>query len=163
MADYQVLKITGLDNVLSTLQKLPQEVASTKRGGPVALSLRKGAKVFVEEARKNLERVKEPNTTGLLSKAIVVRRAKSMKTNGERMSVRISKKKYPNRSERKKKGMPDTTLKAGQILEYGSSRQRARPWLRPTFAAKKEDALNTVVEDLKKRVDKLAKKHLGGG
>lgn len=153
------VKIDGLDNVLRTLQKLPADVVSNKRGGVVLQSLRKGAQVLVKEAKSNLDKISTPDT-GLLKKNVVTRRNRKFAGNGEHLKVRVSRKKYPGRKQ--SQGMPDTTLKVGQILEYGSSRQPARPWFRPAFHSKKNEVVKVATDDLKQRIDKLAKQHLGG-
>jgi HK97 gp10 family phage protein len=155
------LKITGLDGVLEMLLKMPPEIVS-KRGGPVKTALRKGASVIAKQARANLRAVTnnqtasgEKESTGLLAKSIVVTRGKAPTTgNGERYLVRVKGKTYA------RKGKVVTTKKTAQLLEYGSSKQPAEPWLRPAFASKATEAINTVVRELPKEIDKAAQKYL---
>jgi hypothetical protein len=97
----------------------------------------------------------EKESTGLLAKSIVVTRGKAPTTgNGERYLVRVKGKTYA------RKGKVVTTKKTAQLLEYGSSKQPAEPWLRPAFASKATEAINTVVRELPKEIDKAAQKYL---
>lgn len=153
------VKMTGLEGVLYTLRSLPPEIVS-KRGGPVRAALRKGAVVIFKEAQKNLQSVTNNATeegkkvsTGLLLKNLVVTRGKEpIGTKGERYLVRVRRKVY------QRNGKPVSTLKTGQILEYGSVKQTAEPWLRPAFAATAPKAIQTVETELLKSIDRIVKK-----
>lgn len=142
--------ITGVDNVLKTLRSLPPEVVS-KRGGPVKLALAKGARLIRNEVKKNLQRVVSTDeSTGLLYKNIIASRGKQpYGTKGERYLVRVKRKVYPDRQ-----GKPVTTLKTANILEYGSEKQSAQPFIRPAATAKAQEAINVITTDLVKRIDK---------
>lgn len=148
-------KIQGLEGVLKTLQELPAEIVS-KNGGPVKLALKKGALVIKDEVSKNLQTAINQDgeaSTGLLEANVIASRGKAPATGkGERYLVRVKRKTYPG-----KKGAP-TTLKSAQILEYGSSRQKARPYIRPAFEAKGKEAIDTVVTDLNDRIQRIVKR-----
>lgn len=150
--------IKGADNVLKTLQSLPPEVVS-KRGGAVKLALAKGARLIRNEVKKNLQRtIKTDESTGLLEKNIIASRGKQpYGTKGERYLVRVKRKTYPDRD-----GRPVTTLKTANILEYGSEKQEPAPFIRPAAQAKAQEAINVIVNDLVKRVDKIASSMLKG-
>lgn len=152
-------KLSGVDGIIQTLRSLPPEIVS-KRGGPVKLALAKGARVIRDEAKKNLLASIARNgdeSTGLLEKNIIVSRGKAPNSgNGERYLVRVKRKTYERPDNAG--GKPVTTLKTAHLLEYGSEHQPATPWLRPAFAATKEKATNTVIDDLKLRIDKVVAK-----
>lgn len=159
MADYSgVLELKGIDGVLRTLEQLPPEVVS-KAGGPVKRALRKGALVLLQEAALNLARATDnlstddQDNTGLLLSALVATRGKAPSGgNGERYLVRVRKLKY-NRPG------PDTNTRAtASWLEYGSEKQPAEPWLRPAFAAKAQQAIQTVETELVKDVDRVVRR-----
>lgn len=161
MANPVEVKLTGVDGVLATLKSLPPEVVS-KRGGPVKSALRKGAVVIFKQAKANLQAA-VANTddegkrlsTGLLEKNLVVTRGKQPTgSKGERYLVRVRRKSYPDR----KGGAVATTLKTAQILEYGSSKQPAEPWLRPAFQSMASTAIKTVEVELVKAIDRVVKK-----
>ena len=153
------IQMQGLDGVLESLRTLPPEVVS-KNGGPVKTALRTGARLIAYEAKKNL-RVAVSNTddeskkysTGLLMENVVVRRGKKPTgSNGEKVLVSIKNKRY------ERKGKEVTTRKTASLLEYGSSKQPAEPWLRPAFNSKAQEAISTIESDLKKRIEKIVAK-----
>lgn len=152
-------KLSGVEGIIKTLRSLPPEIVS-KRGGPVKLALAKGARVIRDEAKKNLLSAIAINgdvSTGFLEKNLIVSRGKAPNDGkGERYLVRVKRKTYerPNGA----KGRPATTLKTAHLLEYGSEHQPATPWLRPAFAATRQKATDTVIEDLKSRIDKIVAK-----
>lgn len=158
--------IKGLDGVLATLQSLPPEIVS-KRGGPVKRALRRGALVIHREAKINLERAVANATeegkrlsTGLLVQNLIVTRGKQpFGTKGERYLVRVRRKSY------NRKGKAVTTLQTANLLEYGSSKQPAEPWLRPAFEAKAREAIATteaaLIKDIARVVRKLGQQNKG--
>lgn len=145
------MNIEGIDGVLKTLESLPKEIVS-KRGGPVARALAKGARLIRDEAKKNLRAqiaVNGDESTGLLEKNVVAKRGKALKTGkGERYLVNVRRKTYPDR-----KGKPVTTRKTASLLEYGSEHQPATPWIRPAVHTKGQTAINVITQDLKRRID----------
>ena len=147
------MNLSGLDGVLKTLKSLPPEVVS-KRGGPVKLALAKGARLLRNEVKKNLRAViSSGESTGLLEKNIIASRGKKPTGgNGERYLVRVKRRTYIDRT-----GKPVTTLKTANILEYGSEKQTAKPFIRPAAVSKAQETINVVTTDLKKRLDKVVK------
>lgn len=154
-----LIRLNGLDGVLQTLQQLPPEVVS-KRGGPVKAALRKGALVILREEALNLARATdslaqiEGESSGLLASSLIVSRGKPpFSGKGERMLVRVKRKTYPGRT-----GRPVTTLQTANLLEYGSEKQPAEPWIRPAFAAKAQTAIRTVEAELLRGVDRVVQR-----
>jgi len=148
------MKIEGLDGVVDTLRSLPPEVVS-KRGGPVKLSLAKGARFMRDRARENLKRqiAMGPTTrsTGELEKRVISSRGKKpFGTKGERYLVRVKKRDYLNAD-----GVRTNPLMTANLMEYGSAHQPARPWLRPVVADHGAAVVTMVSADLKRRVDKV--------
>lgn len=147
------MQLSGVDGILKTLKSLPAEVVS-KRGGPVKLALAKGARLLRNEVKKNLRAViSSGESTGLLEKNIIASRGKPPTGgNGERYLVRVKRRTYIDRT-----GKPVTTLKTANILEYGSEKQTAKPFIRPAAVSKAQETINVVTTDLKKRLDKAVK------
>jgi len=139
-----------MEGVIDLLKSLPAEIVS-KRGGPVKKALRKGALVILQAEKANLnaiiseDRAKgyaEP--TGLLEGSLIVTRGQPPFTGkGERYLVRVKKKVYARRGKR-----PVSTLKVAQLLEYGSSHQPARPFIRAAFKSSAREAIQTVEYEL---------------
>lgn len=155
------VKIKGLEGVLKTLNELPPEIVS-KGGGPVRKALRKAAVVMQKEVKQNLQVIiAQPNvdgeaseSTGLLDQNIVITRGKgSQKINGERYTVRVRNKAYTN-----KKGKRVTTAQNARLLEYGTERRQAHPFIRPAFEAKKGEVLSTFVTEINKDIARIVKK-----
>jgi len=158
------IRLSGLEGVLDSLHQLPPEIVS-KNGGPVKLALAKGARLIRDQARLNLTTVinqARGDSTGLLEKNVVASRGKTvLNGRGERYLVRVRRKAYDGEKigKREKAGKRVTTQKTAHLLEYGSSRQPPRPWLRPAFANTAETALRTIENDLARRIKLLIKKH----
>jgi HK97 gp10 family phage protein len=154
------VEVAGLAGVLDTLKSLPPEIVS-KRGGPVKAALRKGARVILQQAKINLQAAtantsdegKRYSTGFLLKNLVVTRGKKPTGTTGERYLVRVRRKAYSNRA-----GKTITTLATANLLEYGSIKQPAEPWIRPAFQSKAEQAIKTTEAELLKEIDKVVKK-----
>lgn len=152
------VKIEGLNGILETLKKLPPEVVS-KRGGPVKSALRRGALLILKQAKENLQNVTKSTdpekqySTGLLLKNVIATRGKPpQNVRGERYLIRVRRKSYG------RKGLPVSTQKTGRLLEYGSAKQPAEPWLRPALDARGEEAMQVVKRELLKEIDKVTKR-----
>lgn len=150
------LQIHGIDGVLSTLEALPAEVVS-KRGGPVKLALAKGARLLRDQAKDNFRHSVAQggaDSTETTVENIVASRGKApVGTKGERQLVRVKRRSYINA-----KGAKTTTLRAAQLMEYGSATQPARPWLRPAVQRRGSQIIDVVSEDLLKRLDQITKR-----
>lgn len=147
------LKVTGLDNVLDMLQNFPNEVVSV-RGGPVKTALKRAAQVIRKEVAKNLEQTVSDEATGLLAKSLIATRGK---TNGmgEKYVVRFKNLKYTRNS-----GEEVTTRKSGHLLEYGSSKQKPQPYIRPAAKTKAQEAVDVFSKEINKEIEKLTKKYI---
>lgn len=154
------VKLSGLDNVLETLQSLPEDVVS-KRGGPVKAALAKGARFLRDKTKEKLRAAIALNgdeSTGLLLENVIASRGKAPSNGkGERYLVRVKRKSYP-----KKGGETVTTHKTASLLEYGSEHQPATPWLRPAVIQHGQQTINVISDELKRRVDSLVKKRAEG-
>lgn len=146
-------KIEGLPDLLKKLKALPPELVSN-RGGPVRSSLRKAAVVIQKQAKANIDRmVTEGETnesTGLLSKSIIVSRKKPGSFKGERYWVRIK------RSARNREGV--SANKYGGVLEFGEERIPAKAWFRRAWESTRAQALTTFIDDLEKGIKRIEKK-----
>lgn len=162
------VELQGLNGVLETLRKLPPELVS-KRGGVVLRSLKAGARVIRKQAMANLASAigqvsdeGERYSTGLLLRSgLSISRAKlpSGET-GEMVRIRVRRVVYPDRTRRsgRKRGGKLATNDTAWFLEYGTSKQPARPWLRPAFNARAQQAIMTVQTDLVRQIDRVVKK-----
>ena len=155
----EVVTIKGLEGVLDTLKKLPPEIVS-KRGGPVKSALRKAALVIRNEAQANVQKIIDtPNldgerskSIGLLKQNIIASRNPRPNFRGEGYLVRVKRKVYPD-----SRGRRVTTSKVGTILEVGSERQTAKPWMRPAMV-KAPQAVDVFVVEIRKRIAAIKRK-----
>lgn len=163
------VSMEGLDGVLDTLKRLPPEVVS-KRGGPVRRALAKGAKLIRDESRKALQRSIDAagktgitETTGFTASNVIMKRRRLDYINGERYIVTVRPKKHPSGLQYRKRTIQTNDI--AFIMEHGSSKHPALPWLRPTFAAHAAAALRlietTLIADIDKIVKKLAAQNRG--
>jgi len=159
--------IQGLDGVLETLKSLPPEVVS-KRGGPVARAVRKGAIVIRDAARARLRAVTStPGKTGInygqgiSAEHVIVKRGKPkyISEGGELYYVSV-KSKIHTGSKGIFRKRPIKTNDIAFILEYGTSKQPPEPWLVPAFEATKEKAISVTVTELNKDIERIAQKLL---
>lgn len=157
------VRIEGLEGVMKTLRQLPDEIAG-KNGGPVRTALRRAGVVIQKQALANVDRIiATPNlgmtddSTGHLRKNIKVSRAKMPAgVKGERQIVRVLKNKPYSPPRAKKEQV--TASQVGAMLESGTERRTAMPWMRPAFDAKKEEAVRVFQTDLLKAIEHVQKK-----
>ncbi|RPD90514.1 hypothetical protein EGK75_01120 [Neisseria weixii] len=167
------VEIKNADKIMRLLQQLPRDVVADRRGGVVAKAIRKGSRPLLKEVQQRLQAaidVHGDESTGLLMKNLKLRRHRA-KFKGEHFTIGVGNKRYPTNGKTytdkrgrirpvTRKGA--TTKLNGARLEYGTSQQKSTPWLRPAFAAKAELTITAITDDLEKRLDKLAQKHLKG-
>ena len=161
------VEIRGADQINALLKALPRAVTANKNGGICAKAMRKGGNVIRKEARIQVQKaidVGADYATGELKKKITVRRVKYV-GKGENFHVTVgrgyhkTRKDGSARSQAKKKG-GISIYGAGAILEYGSSKQQATPWMRLTFAKTHLLVFTVINNELLSSLDKLAKIHL---
>jgi len=154
------VQISGVEGVLAMLQRLPPEVVS-KRGGPVRKVLRRAATLIRKEAQSRFRvavagvgKTGITDTTGFTEKRIIVRKAKYAQK-GERMVVTV---RYgqPHPSGNRFRGRVIFANDIAFIMEAGTSKQPATPWMRPAFAAKASDAIALVERDLPREIERIA-------
>jgi len=146
------MKLRGLDDVMRTLQSLPPEVVS-KRGGPVKSALARGARLLRDKAKQNLQAAitqERDESTGLLLQNVVASRGKPpIGSKGERYLVRVRSKTYTRQGKE-----TVTTRKTASLMEYGSSHQPARPWLRPAVHQHGQQVIELVRADVIRGIDR---------
>jgi hypothetical protein len=162
------MTIEGADQIINLLQRLPAEVVS-KGGGPVRVGLRKGARVIGDQAKQNLIRVTsttgatgENYGTGFSASKVILKRKKPFGgVKGERYIVTIKPEVYPKTKSLFRK-RPIKANDVAFMLEAGTVKQDAEPWMRPAFVAKAPLAIETatreVLRALERVVAKLAKR-----
>lgn len=152
------IQVHGLDEIVKNMRALP--VAMRKK--PARSALGKAAKVIREQAKTNALQVDDPETGRVIADNIVQRfRGKYHRRTGDLMiSVGVGTEKGPI-----PKGNPDTGPKGNtphwHLLELGTEKMPAQPFLRPAAESAGGRALNVFADALSKALDRLVKKKGG--
>ena len=124
------VNITGMDEILKKLKKLPEKIQKRVLTGAV----RAGAKPMIKEAKRLA-----PVKTGTLKKSIGVVKRRSKDKNIIKFSI----------APRNKKGGW-----YGFFVEFGTTKMHAHPFMRPAYEKEGENTIDTVREYMAKRVPK---------
>jgi HK97 gp10 family phage protein len=141
------IAIEGLDDVLAALKALPDSI--TKNAAPFAM--RKGANVIAKEAK-----ARAPKRTGNLQKRIAVRKRKRRDA-GIALAYSVgvlggASSTYGNTKSNRRKGLVGKTYDRGgtayywRFLEFGTEKLAAKPFLRPAFDSKAEEAVKAIAD-----------------
>lgn len=153
------IKVEGLKALQEALNNLPKELQK----GPLKSAVSAGAKVVAEEAKRRAPL----GETGNLRKAIYRYRSRSQSRDGKEtflVAVRKGKAKYADTARnRRLRRVGKTYQTAGEafywrFLEFGTKYIAARPFLRPAFESKKNEALDTIKKKLADAIEKTAKR-----
>lgn len=157
MADFE-MKLQGVDPILGKMRTLKREI----RLKPARSALGQAAKVIRLQAQQNALQVNDPDTGRTIADNIVQRfRGKYHRRTGDLMiSVGVGTEKGPI-----PKGNPDTGPKGNtphwHLLELGTEKMPAQPFLRPAAESAGGRALNVFAGALSKALDRLVKKKGG--
>ena len=153
-------QLKGLDEALEKMEKMRLN-AQKKHARKAA---RKAAKTLQDAARANARKIDDPDTSAAIHKNIVIRSGKT-KDKGS-IKVRVGVKgggefwKTNKKMQRKGRGRvasPYYTPLTNDtrhfwLVEFGTAKTAAQPYLRPAFAAKKGEAEQIFTEELKKSI-----------
>ena len=149
--------VTGLDEVLRKLKKLPERIQKNVVVGAV----RAGTKPIVKEAKALV-----PTNTGTLKKSIGATKRRSKNKNIIHFSITPRVKKggwYAHFVEFGTYAKLDHPMKKQRTGKLGKRREKIvakglgikpHPFMRPAFEKKGEESIKFVREYMKKRVDK---------
>lgn len=154
MADVD-FKIKGLDEVRKRLQELPKELQLK----PARSALGKAAALVRKQAQANALRVDDPDTGRRIADNIIQRfRGRHFRRTGDLMvSVGVGTEKG-----RIPKGNPDAGPKGNtphwHLLELGTEKMRAQPFLRPTAEEVAPQVMDTFALNMNKAIDQIVRK-----
>lgn len=153
------IQVEGLKELQRYLHQLPQEIQ--KR--PLRSAVAAGAKVIADAAINNAPQ----GETGNLRKSIYRYRSRSQSATGKEtflVGVRKGKAKFRDNARNRRLGRVGKTYQTQgeayywRFIEFGTSSQTARPFLRPAFERNKEDAVNVMKNRLRQSIEQQAKK-----
>ena len=167
MANRETVKVEGLAQLAKALRELPDRVA--KNGLRVAVY--SGAKVIRDEAR-----LRAPKATmslgplqpppGTLKRSVIMKHIPEL-SNLTRQTFFVTVRHGKKYRKQGKKGNLSQDAWYWRFVEFGSSKMRARPFLRPALEAKRRAAVQAMKDRLSERVEQEAKSlganNLGAG
>jgi HK97 gp10 family phage protein len=155
--------IQGIDGVVGKLKGLGPKLA--KKG--LGAAMRKGAAIVRKDAVARARLFDRPETPLNVSKEIVTRTsAKLGKREGGvvvQVGVRGGAKQYVNNRANRSAGRVGKRYEGPgavfywRFLEFGTSKMRAQPFMRPALANNVERVTTTVVAELNSQIDALVK------
>ncbi len=147
------VRVEGLQELSQRISALNKTVANRV----VRKAATAGARLIRDEAKSRV-----PVDTGLLKRNIVVKKFRDQGPGNVRYGIGLvsSKAVYSNNKTNRRKGRVGQSYyqdKAfyGHMVEFGTRKMKARPFLRPAFESQKEKAVDIVKNTLKEELDKL--------
>jgi len=125
------MSITGLEDLERKLLAIGQALAKEV----VQETMKKAAEPIMNVAKVNV-----PKRTGNLADSIKI----SLLSNGSRVATG-------------RKSMYIGKTFYGGMIEFGTSKMQAKPFLRPAFDSTKNRALEIIIEQFKKRIEEASK------
>jgi HK97 gp10 family phage protein len=160
MAQIVNVEIKGLREIQQAMMKLPRRFDRKL----LNQSLLVGARLVRDDAKRRVPVLQTPDprrVRGALMKAI---HAGAVRPDRHTASVWVrvrplTKRQIATFKRKSGKGAADNPLDPfyWRFVEFGTSKMAARPFLRPAFEAKKVDAVNAAIADLRPRVDEAIK------
>lgn len=152
MADLVKIELKGAKDLNKTIKQLPIELQKRV----YVQSMRKGAVIFRDEAK-----MRAPYGTDFQKRSYVKKKKGIATTHFVKLrdEIKITVTKKTDISF--ELAVHVGSAYWGMFGEYGTSHQPAHPWLRPTFDAKAQEALDVVGESLGKGVERTAEKLAG--
>lgn len=153
------MRVEGLAELSKALKALPAEIAG-KGGGPLRRAIYQAAKLIKDQAIANA-----PVDTGNLKKNIVTARVRKNPHGREGYYVEVRRKRrhYARtranvRAGRVGKTYSVTDAYYGMMVEFGTEKMSPRPFMRPAFESKKQQAAVVFRDELTKAIEAAVKK-----
>jgi HK97 gp10 family phage protein len=152
--------IIGLDSLLKKLEAVSYDVK--RKGGRSAL--RKAAQVVQKAAQQGAEALDDPSTGRSISKNIAIRWNNRLFKRTGALGFRVG---VSGGAESWKKGqvvVKDSGAKTPhwRLLEFGTSKMRAQPFMRKALESNINEATNTFVKAYEKAIDRAIKRAAKG-
>lgn len=152
MADVE-FSITGLDSLLGKLDSISYDVR--RKGGRAAL--RKAAQVVMQKAKEGAERIDDKVTGRSISDNIALRwNGKLFKQTGD-LGFRVG---VLHGAVLKDGGdlSPNSPTPHWRLIEFGTEKMAAAPFMRPALANSISEVTNTFVTEYEKAIDRAIRR-----
>lgn len=157
-------QIKGLDEALRRMRGIAPKLK--KRG--VGAALRKAAVIVRKAAAQSAKQFDDQATQSNISKEVVVRtNAKKGRRAGGvavEIGVRGGAKAYVDNKANRRAGRVGDTYEGGgnsfhwRFLEFGTSKMRAQPFMRPALANNQQAVIEKFAQELGPEIDKAVRK-----
>lgn len=149
--------VEGLEDALKKMNAIAKNVAKKH----VKKALREAAKVVQKSAKENAQKIDDPNTRAYIASNIVVRAGKSQDKNSikVRVGVKGGGEFWRSNENVQRKGNPrqsnphytpvENDTKHFWLVEFGTSKSKAQPFLRPALESNIQNATDAFAEKLK--------------
>jgi HK97 gp10 family phage protein len=158
MADGLTIKIEGADKIIDRLSTLTSKLQ--KKAAKVAA--RRGMNIVRDEARRNAKKIDDPESRNAIWKNI---RTQEATRSGRRLGGVVMRvgvvggarlRGNDKTREAQSADLPGKATQHWRLIEFGSEKNRAQPFLRPAMATKQNAVIETVVSELSAAIDRLA-------
>ena len=153
MADGVDFSITGLDSLLGKLDEVSDDLR--RKGGRAAL--RRAGNVIVDKAKANAQRLDDPVTGRSIADNVALRwNGRLFKQTGN-LGFRIGVlhgavlAKHPDKAQ-------NAPTPHWRLLEFGTEKMRAQPFMRPAADSSVGEVVNTFAEEYEKAIDRAIKR-----
>lgn len=159
----ETVRIDGLKEIGARLRALPDEITKKGSGGPLLLALRRMGAKIAKDAKSRVA----VDTGTLRDNIITPRLPKKRRKDGEEgveVTVRFKAKKYKDSARNRRLGRVggeynnNGPLFYARFLEFGTSRQQARPFLTSAFEAAKPELPQMFATEMTRAIDEAVKK-----
>lgn len=148
------MEIKGVDEILAKMAKLENKAIRNA----MRRALRKGAKPMRDAARANAKQIDDPETREQIAKNIAIAAAgakREQEAGGPMVRVGVQGGARPTSGDN---GAPGGNTTYWRFVEFGTSKMKAEPFLRPAGASKAGEALEITSAAMQTELDKeLAK------
>ena len=148
--------IDGLEDALKKMDEMTKNVAKKH----VKKALRAAAKPVLQSAKDNAKKIDDPKTSADISKNLVVRAGKTSDKNSAkvRIGVKGGGEFWRSNENVQRKGKPrqanphytpvENDTKHFWLVEFGTSKTRAQPYMRPALESNIQNATDAFAEKL---------------
>lgn len=157
MAD---VKLTGLSDLQATMQLLQKRLQTQI----ARKAMNRGAAVLKKEIKRRTPQLEKPvphRTRGTVKKNI---RSKTRRQRDGKVKTRVWVKSLPGKKVAAFKAQTGKSSALDPnnpwywwLVEFGTSKMPAKPFMRPGFEAKKHEATRTIVNSLKHDIEKAGR------
>ncbi|GGZ83274.1 hypothetical protein GCM10007161_13450 [Ignatzschineria indica] len=143
--------LKGVDELIKRLKKTQLEVV--EEVAPKAL--REAAKVVATEAKRRAELIDDPKSPENISKNITVQKSSKRNTPQDAVKYRVGVRGGGEPNDDKNPSGGDTWY--WRLIEFGTVKMEAKPFMRPAMAAKQQEAAAVFISSFKEELDKVIK------